>query len=234
MHKQRWRLPLKNLNVAIRKNGSDSEEAAVALRDFTTAQQNLKNSQSELNSITKQSSGSLKGFALGASGAAIAGLVCIIVLTGLKKRSLRLTGLICRCALPLRELRMPSETSMEPVVEHGANSAEAKAASEQLSICPEAFEVANERVRHSQDNVNQAMMASAIQVIPSAITMVDSLGRAWKNFPDMAPMLKTLSTNVADVGNKAAFAAIGVGSFVGDIRLINCGFRIVGSNSILE
>ena len=49
--------------------------------------------------------------------------------------------------------------------------------------------------------------------------MVDSLGRAWKNFPDMTGVLKTLGTNVSDVGSKASLAAIGVGSFVGGFTL---------------
>jgi hypothetical protein len=45
------------------------------------------------------------------------------------------------------------------------------------------------------------------------------LGRAWKNFPDMTGVLKTLGSNVSDVGSKASLAAIGVGSFVGGFTL---------------
>ena len=208
-----------NLNATIRQNGSDSEEAAVALRDFTVAQQNVKDSQSEFNSITKQSSGSLKGFALGASGAATAGFSLYNSFDRIEKAELAVDRANLQVRTSTKGVEDAQRNLNAAVVEHGTNSAEAKAASEQLSIAQERLEVANERARQSQDNVNQAMMASAIQIIPSAITMVDSLGRAWKNFPDMTGVLKTLGTNVSDVGSKATLAAIGVGSFVGGFTL---------------
>ncbi len=208
-----------NLNAAIRKNGSDSEEAAVALRDFTTAQENVKDSQSELNSITKQSSGSLKGFALGASGAATAGFSLYSSFDRIEKAELAVDRANLQVRTSTKGVEDAQRNLNEAVVEHGANSAEAKAASEQLSIAQERLEIANERAKQSQDNVNQAMMTSAIQIIPSAITMVDSLSRAWKNFPEMTGVLKTLGTNVSDVGSKATLAAIGVGSFVGGFTL---------------
>ena len=208
-----------NLNAAIRKNGSDSEEAAVALRDFTTAQKNVKDSQSELNSITKQSSGSLKGFALGASGAATAGFSLYNSFDRIEKAELAVDRANLQVRTSTKGVEDAQRNLNEAVVEHGANSAEAKAASEQLSIAQDRLEVANERAKQSQDSVNQAMMASAIQIIPSTITMVDSLSRAWKNFPDMTGVLKTLGANVSDVGSKASLAAIGVGSFVGGFTL---------------
>ena len=208
-----------NLNAAIRKNGSDSEEAAVALRDFTAAQENVKDSQNALNSTTKQSSGSLKGFALGASGAATAGFSLYSSFDRIEKAEVAVDRANLQVRTSTKGVDDAQRNLNEAVLEHGANSAEAKAASEQLSIAQERLEIANERAKQSQDNVNQAMMASAIQIIPSTITMVDSLSRAWKNFPDMTGVLKTLGTNVSDVGSKASLAAIGVGSFVGGFTL---------------
>jgi hypothetical protein len=91
---------------------SSLDEVSLASDRLATSQEDLKVEQEKVASVSKKSAGSLKDFALGASGAATAGLACIVVLTGLGKRSLHLIGLICRCPLLLRELRMPSETSM--------------------------------------------------------------------------------------------------------------------------
>jgi hypothetical protein len=66
-----------------------------------------------------------------------------------------------------------------------------------------------------QDNMNEAMVQSALQVIPTIITMVDSLSRAWKNFPDMTKILSNVASKVGDVGISAKTAAVGVAAFMG-------------------
>ncbi len=71
------------------------------------------------------------------------------------------------------------------------------------------------RLSKSQQNVSEAIMASALQVIPTSITMVDSLSKAWNNFPDVSSLLTKISTRVADVGISAKTAAIGVAAFMG-------------------
>jgi hypothetical protein len=75
--------------------------------------------------------------------------------------------------------------------------------------------LANERSQQAQENVNKSMMSAALQIVPTSITMVDSLSRAWKNFPDMTGVLTTLGTNVSMVGNKALVASVSVAAFVG-------------------
>jgi hypothetical protein len=54
-----------------------------------------------------------------------------------------------------------------------------------------------------------------MQIIPSAITMVDSFSRVWKNFPDVTGMLSNVSSRIGDVGISAKTAALGVGAFIG-------------------
>jgi hypothetical protein len=186
---------------------------------LATSQGNLEVEQEKVASVSKKSAGSLKDFALGASGAATAGFSLYSSFDRIEKAEVAVDRANLQVRTSTKSVEDAQRNLNEAVVEHGANSAEAKAASEQLSIAQDRLEVANERAKQSQDNVNQAMMASAIQIIPSTITMVDSLGRAWKNFPDMTGVLKTLGTNVSEVGSKATLAAIGVGSFVGGFTL---------------
>ena len=94
-------------------------------------------------------------------------------------------------------------------------SDEAQAASERYSIAQERLAVAHDQADQAQQNVSQAIMASALQVIPTSITMVDSLSKAWKNFPDVSALLTKISAGVANVGISAKTAAIGVAAFMG-------------------
>jgi len=54
----------------------------------------------------------------------------------------------------------------------GANSTEAKDASDKLALAQEAQRVAVERAGQAQNNVNQTMVQATLTVIPSMITMV--------------------------------------------------------------
>jgi hypothetical protein len=198
---------------------SSLDQVSEASDRFAASQENLEVEQEKVASVSKKSAGSLKDFALGASGAATAGFSLYSSFDRIEKAEVAVDRANLQVRTSTKGVEDAQRNLNQAVVEHGANSAEAKAASEQLSIAQDRLEVANERAKQSQDNVNQAMMASAIQIIPSTITMVDSLSRAWKNFPDMTGVLKTLGTNVSDVGSKATLAAIGVGSFVGGFTL---------------
>ena len=77
---------------------------------------------------------------------------------------------------------------------HGVNSQEAKAASDALSIAQDRLTLADERAQQAQENVNKSIMSAALQVIPTSITMVDSLSKAWKNFPDVSALLARISS----------------------------------------
>jgi hypothetical protein len=103
----------------------------------------------------------------------------------------------------------------DAIAKHGINSQEATSAEDALSIAEDRLTLANERSQQAQENVNKSIMSAALQIIPTSITMVDSLSKAWKNFPDMTGVLTTLGTNVTMVGNKALVASVSVGAFVG-------------------
>ncbi len=117
----------------------------------------------------------------------------------------------------------------EAIAQHGANSEEAAraqatldkstvdygAACDDVSVAQERLNVAIDNAKQTQDNMNEAMMQSALQVVPTCITMVDNLSKIWNNFPDMSGMLNNLSTKISDTGISAKTAAIGVAAFIG-------------------
>ena len=101
------------------------------------------------------------------------------------------------------------------VAKYGATSTQAKAALADLRVAQERHTLAVERAEMVQDNQNKAIIQMAVMAVPQAITMVDGLSKAWKNFPDMTGFLKNMSSNISNVGLTAKSAALGVGAFIG-------------------
>lgn len=93
------------------------------------------------------------------------------------------------------------------------------AATADLNLASERYTLALERQAEAENNKNKTMISAALQVIPSTITAVDSLSRAWKNFPSMHSILTTLNSDVSTVGSTAKIAALGVGAFVGGFTI---------------
>jgi hypothetical protein len=88
-----------------------------------------------------------------------------------------------------------------------------------VKLAEERNTVAVERADMVQGNYNETIARSAMTIIPSAITMVDSFSRAWKNFPDVSGIISNIGTKVADVGISAKTAAIGVAAFIGSFLI---------------
>ena len=63
------------------------------------------------------------------------------------------------------------------VEKYGADSVEAKAALDDLTIATERAEIADERAEIAQGNLSKAKLGFAVGVLPSAITMTDSMGK---------------------------------------------------------
>jgi hypothetical protein len=101
------------------------------------------------------------------------------------------------------------------IEKYGINSEEAEAAAADLELAQERYALAVENAEEIQDSMNETIIQSALQIIPTSITMVDSLSKAWKNFPDMSGVLNRISDGVSNVGISAKTAAIGVAAFMG-------------------
>jgi hypothetical protein len=196
-----------------------SAQLEAAKDNISSSLNDVSAAQTQVAQATEKSAGSIRDFTVGASGAATAAFGLYGSFERINQAEISADRANLQVKTSTRAVEKAQQDLNIAITEHGANSAEAKAASEQLSLAQERLQIADEHAEQAQTNVNNAMMASAIQIIPSTITMVDSLSKAWKNFPDMTGILKTLSMNVSDVGSKAAIAAIGVGSFVGGFTL---------------
>jgi hypothetical protein len=204
-----------NLNSAIRGYGTNSKEAATALRDLNSAQANVSALQAQVGATTEQNTASMRSFATGLSGAATASFSLYSAIDRVEQSQIRADRANLMVHSSTKAVEDAQRTLSETVSKYGPASDEAQAASERYSIAQERLAISNDQADQAQQNVSQAIMASALQVIPTSITMVDSLSKAWNNFPDVSSLLTKISTRVADVGISAKTAAIGVAAFMG-------------------
>ena len=204
-----------NLNGAIRGYGTNSKEAAAALRDFNSAQANVVSLQTQVGATTEQNTASMRSFATGLSGAATASFSLYSAIDRIEQSQIRADRANLMVHSSTKAVDDAQRGLSDAVSKYGPASDEAQAASERYSIAQERLAISHDQADQAQQNVSQAIMASALQVIPTSITMVDSLSKAWNNFPDVSGLLTKISTRVADVGISAKTAAIGVAAFMG-------------------
>ena len=208
-----------NLNGAITEYGADSAQAAAALRDLNTAQTNVSALQAQVGEATKQSDASMRSFTTGISGVATASFSLYGAYDRVNEAEISLDRSNLMVKSSTKSVEDAQRAVSDAIAKHGASSQEAKSAEDALSIAQDRLTLANERSQQAQENVNKSMMSAALQIIPTSITMVDNLSRAWKNFPNMTGVLTALGTNITAVGNKALVASVSVGAFVGGFTL---------------
>ena len=192
----------KNLNVTISEYGANSTQAAAALRDLNAAQANLTTLQAQVGATTKQNEASMKSFATGISGAATAGFSLYGAYDRVNNAQLSLDRSNLMVKSSTKAIEDAHRAVSEAILKNGESSQQAKSAQEALSIAQDRLTLANERVLQAQENVNKSIMSAALQVIPTSITMVDSLSKAWKNFPDMTSVVNRVSDSVDGLSGK--------------------------------
>jgi hypothetical protein len=204
-----------NLNVAIRGYGTESTQAASALLELNAAQNNVAVIQKQVGTVTNENTASMRTFATSVSGVATASFGLYSAYDRVNEAEISLDRSNLMVKQSSKGVEDAQRALSKAIADHGVNSQEATSASDSLSIAQDRLSLADERAQQAQENVSKSIMASALQVVPTAITMVDSLSRAWNNFPDVSALLTKISTRVADVGISAKTAAIGVAAFVG-------------------
>ena len=207
------------LNVAVREHGVASEEATRALREFNVAQDEAAGLSLRLGSNIRETARSTKDIVVGFSGVATSAFSLYSAYDHVGDAQLRLDRANVTAKSSLAGVENAQKRLNDVVSKYGADSDEAKEAARDLEIAQERYQVAADNAENAQENLNNTMVQGALQIIPTAVTMVDNLSRAWNNFPDMTGVLKSVGSAVSDVGSAAKTAAIGVGAFVGGFMI---------------
>ena len=179
----------------------------------------ISEAQKQVSKGAKDSEVSMKDFAVGMSGAATASFSLYSAFDRIQESEISADRANLMVKTSSKAVEDAQRALDDAIVKHGVSSDDARAASERLSLAQERLSVADERAQQSEDNVNKAIMASALQVVPTAITMVDSLGKAWNNMPDVSGLISKVSGRIAEAGITAKTAAIGVAAFMGSFLI---------------
>ena len=179
----------------------------------------ISKAQTQVSKSTKASEASTKDFAVGLSGAATATFSLYSAFDRVNQAELSVDRANLQVKSSTKSVDDAQRALNEAISKHGIGSTEATAASERLSLAQERLTIANEQAQQAQDNVNKTIMASALQVVPTAITMFDSLSKTWNNMPDVSGLISRVSGSVSQAGATAKTAAVGVAAFVGSFLL---------------
>jgi hypothetical protein len=90
-----------------------------------------------------------------------------------------------------------------------------KSSHQSVENAQDRYALAVQTAEDSQDSMNETIIGAALQVIPTSITMVDSLSKAWKNIPDVSGLLSKITDGIGIIGISAKTAAVGVAAFMG-------------------
>jgi hypothetical protein len=112
------------------------------------------------------------------------------------------------------------EAYNKTIEKFGINSDEAKDAQTRLQLAEESYQVATERADMLQGNLNETIVRGALQVIPTAITMISSIGMITTNWTQATQGISSAMTFLA--ANPIVLVIAGVAALViGLIYLYN-------------
>src|SRR5665647_3389389 len=138
-----------SLNSAIKEYGTNSTEAAAALRNFNAAQDNVAVAQGNMGQAVQESTASTKQLALGMSGVATSafGLYNAYDRVHMSEITLDRANLMVKTSTKSVE---DAELNLTKAVQdHGPASDEAKAAEENLSIARDRLQLSTEPVSYT-------------------------------------------------------------------------------------
>jgi hypothetical protein len=113
-----------------------------------------------------------------------------------------------RANLNLEKANQAVHTAQEAlnkaIEKYGPDSQEAKDAADKLSIAQDAASVSADRQQMSQSNVNNAMLMTAVSILPATMAGFDGLSRVWGQLKDMdiASHFKGIASAITGIGGQ--------------------------------
>jgi len=202
-------------------DASNSVKASLGQVDGAAAQ---------VEKTQKKTETSSRDLALGINNAATAGFSLYESFDRMEKAQLSVDRANLQVKSTLNSVEDAQRRYNAEIEKHGIASAEAKAALSDLQVAQERHNVAVERADVVQNDYNQTQMRLALSVVPTVITGIDGLYKAYKNIPDISGTLSKLSSGFADSGISAKTATIGVAGFIGGFMVGDSILKAVPEN----
>ena len=206
---------MSEINILLRATDEASSVIAKAGSNISSSMRGVEDSTKQVSRAQQSSEVNARQLALGMNSLATSAFSLYDAVDRVQDMQVSVDRANLQVKSSLNSVEDAQRRYNTTVEKYGAGSEQAKAAAEDLKIAQERYNVAVERADMLQGNFNETIVRSALQIMPTAVTMVDSFGKVWKNIPDMSGALAKLSGGIGDVGISAKTAAIGVAGFVG-------------------
>jgi len=123
----------------------------------------------------RQMTDGLKGVVTGFSGVATSAMALYSAYDRVQDMQISVSRANLQVQSSLNSVEDAQRRYNAAIEKHGADSEQAATALKDLQLAQERYQVAVERAQMIQGNLNEAMVQSALSVIPTAITMINSL-----------------------------------------------------------
>src|SRR3989337_3906780 len=194
---------MSEINVLLKATDEASKTIADAGTKINGSLKEVEESGKRVSQAQKQSEASSKDLALGFNNVATSAFSLYDAVDRVQDMQVSLDRANLQVKSSLNSVEDAQRRYNATVEKNGADSEKAKAAADDLKLAQDRYAVAAEKAEVVQGNMNETIARSAMQIIPTAITMADSFGRVWNNFPDMSGPLSKLSSSIGDVGISA-------------------------------
>jgi hypothetical protein len=198
---------------------ADSAKMQKAYKEAETSQGTFADSSEKGSKKVKASSetatGSIKNLSLGSVELATAGVSLFNVMDSVEKAQYRLTQANISADRAQVALTQAQTNLNEAILKYGADSEEVRMAQERLSIAQATATQTTELQKLRQDDLNETTSRAYLTILPTLITGVDGVTRAWKGLQtlNVPGTLSKINDAIGGNGRALASAALAGGAF---------------------
>lgn len=173
---------MSEINIILKASDQASAEIAAAGNKISESMQNVERSSQGVAEAQKNVDASAKSLVLGFSGLATSSFSLFESFDRIEKSQVAVDRANLQVKTSAKAAEDAQDKYNEAMQKYGASSEKAKDAAQALALAEEKHQVAVERAEIAQGNMNEAMARSALQVIPTAITMIGSISMLSQNW----------------------------------------------------
>jgi len=163
------------INITLKAQDEASRVIADAGKNITSSMGKVEESGKRVSETQKQTNASAKNLVMGFSGLATSAFSLYNAYDKVADMQLSVDRANLQVKTSANSVEDAQRKLNIAIEKYGADSEQAKVAADDLSLAQERYQVSVDRAQMVQDNMNEAMVSSALTVIPTVITAIGSL-----------------------------------------------------------
>jgi hypothetical protein len=199
-----------NVNVVLKATDEASKTVAEAGKQITESMRQVEEANKAVTAEQEKTNASVRSLVTGFSGLATGAFALYNAYDRVADMQVSVDRANLQVKTSLNALEDAQRRYNAAVEKYGVDSEQARAAAADLTVAQERYQVAVERANMIQGNLNEAMVQSALTVIPTVITMVDSGVKVFQNFHGAVNLVNSATAFLAANPLMAVVMAIGL------------------------